>query len=80
MEISDFTFESKQIGPAVFETTLANKQGGRFGCTYQSLQPIPDNVIFDNFKSNFKNFFFIDVSGEIIPEIPLTSGETSATL
>lgn len=67
MEISDFKFETKQIVPTIFETTLTNKQGSRFGCTYRSPQPLPEVTIFDTFQKDFKNVFFIDISGEIIP-------------
>jgi len=69
MEINDFQFSFKQIGRNSFETILS-KDNVRFGCTYQSNNPAPPHLIFEEFKKNHKNFF-IEVDSEIIPDKPV---------
>ena len=61
MNITEFTFQSKQLGFAIFETLLTSSNGITFGVIYRSNQPASNAVIFEAFQKD-KNAFFIDVS------------------
>ncbi len=67
MDIKDFLFTSKQLGRQTFQTILSHKDGNKFGCQYNSNSPAPNEVIFNEFTKNPRNFF-IDVDSEIVKD------------
>ena len=77
LNINDFTFSFRQIGRNAFETILS-KDNVRFGCTYQSNNPAPPNLIFNEFQKNPKQFF-IEVPSEIITDKPIIDLEVIKT-
>ncbi len=70
MNIEDFTFKFRQLGQNAFETTITNKENVSFSCSYRSNSPAPNDVIFNEFLKNGKNFT-INVESEIIEDKPV---------
>ncbi len=66
MDITDFNFQTRQVVPTFFEAILTAPSGNKFGIIYRSLQPAPNEAIFDGFQKN-PRMFFIEVEGTPIP-------------
>lgn len=67
MNITDFSFQTRQVMPRFFETILTAPNGNRFGVIYRSMAPAPDAAIFEGFKQN-KKAFFIEVDSVVVPQ------------
>jgi len=65
MSITEFTFQSRQLVPTVFETLLVSPSGTVFGIIYRSMQPAPNEAVFEVFCRR-RGVFFIDVACEVI--------------
>lgn len=69
MNIENFTFSTRCLNIAVFETILTSKDGVKFGIIYQSMQPAPPAAVFEGFKQN-KHAFFVDVDSVVTKRKP----------
>lgn len=67
MDINSYQFHPRQINRTTWETILIGPNGIKFGVCYNSNQPAPHEMIFEEFKKNCKNFF-VDIESEIVKE------------
>ncbi len=70
MNIEDYKFSSRQLGQNAFESTITNKDNVSFSCSYRANAPAPNDIIFNEFLKNGRNFT-INVESEIIKDEPV---------